>query len=105
VPNSSVSLFECPNCRAKYKLVRAQGDPKLLKPPNHLSKVWRAIPRPRWWNGTQVFPRRSPAKTSDNAALWLNPDAIIRAIRRWLSLREQTLYQRQRPARLKRGVL
>ena len=29
MPNSSISRFECPNCGAKYKLVRAEADPKL----------------------------------------------------------------------------
>jgi predicted RNA-binding Zn-ribbon protein involved in translation (DUF1610 family) len=30
VAKSDISRFECPNCKAKYKLVRVEGDPKTL---------------------------------------------------------------------------
>ena len=30
MPEPDVSRFDCPNCGAKYKLVRALADPKLL---------------------------------------------------------------------------
>ncbi|HEY1749200.1 MAG TPA: hypothetical protein VGG11_20880 [Xanthobacteraceae bacterium] len=37
-----VSCFECPNCRATYKLVRAEADPKTLDRSDYLPELWRA---------------------------------------------------------------